>query len=308
MSQSEQAHELARRLGRSNLPRPDRLVEGMALFAQLGWAMCGRWHQEGTFRVLRQVSNGLSVEELDEAITELWNNENHTWLKHAAAPMRRWANSHYPLKQIIWDRVTLIEKAIEHHFAGAYEASIPILLAQIEGLSQDLTKKSFFTKRNNDPYLDDETVAGMETNLPVVRTLFSEDVEPTGHYGKVSRHGVLHGRDLGYATRVNSTKTIVLVAALAEYFPKIADDISTHQRRQYEESVAGSAEIDEHGRLVDDRHIPELLKFAFDLDGGYSNAVLLNSGLFDAARELVTVARKHGLDPDAFMILEDRTG
>lgn len=308
MAQPNQAHELGRRLGLAHLPDLDHLAEGMALFAQLGWAMCGRWHREGTLRVLRQVSNGLSREETDEAISELWNNENHIWLKQAAAPMRRWSNSHSPFKQIMWDRVTLIEKAIAHHFEGSYEASIPILLAQIEGLSLDLTEKSFFSKGNNDPYLDDVTVAGMETNLPVVRALFSENVKPTGRYGRVSRHGVLHGRDLGYATRVNSTKTIVLVAALAEYFPKIADDTGAQQRRQHEEAVAGSAEVDTHGRLVDDRQIPELLNFAFDLDGDYSRAVLLDSGPFDAARALATVARKHGLDPDAFMISEDRTG
>jgi hypothetical protein len=119
---------------------------------------------------------------------------------------------------------------------------------------------------------------------------------------------VLHGRDLGYATRVNSTKTIVLVAALAEYLPKIADNAGAQLRRQHEDEVAGSTELDELGRLVDDRHVPELLNFAYDLDTEYLNAVLLMPGPFNARRQLAAVARKHGLDPEAFALDEDQTG
>lgn len=308
MAQSEQAREFARRLGVVSHPTLEDLVEAVAMFAPLGWAMCGRWHMEGTLRVLRQAGNGATDGELDEAITDVWNNDNATMLRHAAAPIRRWANSHYPFKQLLWDRVTLIDKAIEHHRAGAYEASIPIILAQIDGMSYDLTGQSFFSKRNSDPYLDDETIAGMETNLPVVRGLFSEDVRPTGDYGKVSRHGVLHGRDLGYATRVNSTKAIVLIAALAEYFPKIADDAGARLRREHEDSVAASVELDELGRLVDDRHIPELLNFAYDLDTEYLNAVLVNRTPFDAQRQVAAIARKHGLNSESFALEEDEVG
>ena len=308
MGGSEQAREVARRLGVVSHPTLDQLAEAVALFAPLGWAMCGLWHTEGTLHALRQAGRGATSDELDETITDLWNNENAALLKYAAAPMRRWSNSHYPFKQLVWDRVSLIEKAIEHHFAGAYEASIPIILAQIDGMTRDFTKQSFFSKGNNDPYLDDETIAGMETNLPVVRALFSQDVRPTGYYGKLSRHGVLHGLDLGYATRVNSTKTIVLVAALAEYLPKIADNVGAQLRRNHEAEVAGSTEIDELGRLVDDRQVPELLKFAYDFDSEYLDAVLLNPGPFNARQQLVTVARKHGLDPEAFALDEDQTG
>ncbi|MEU4060393.1 hypothetical protein [Rhodococcus qingshengii] len=284
------------------------MAEAVALFAPLGWAMCGHWHVKGTLAVLRQSGSGATDDEIDEAITEVWNTENATWLKHAATPIRRWSNSHHPFKQILWDRVRLIEKAIEHHFNGAYEASIPIILAQIDGMSRDLTGQSFFSKGNRDPYLDDETIAGMEINLPVVRGLFSEDVRPTGDYGKLSRHGVLHGRDLGYATKVNSTKTIVLIAALAEYLPKIADDAGAQLRRKHEDDVAGSGELDELGRFVDDRQVPELLNFAYDLDTEYLDAVLLNPGPFDTRRKLATAARKHGLDAEAFTLEGDHTG
>lgn len=308
MTQSELAADIARRLGVNAHPSVAQIAEAVAVFAPFGWAMCGRWHYEGTLRVLSKVAQNASPVELDEAITEVWNTENVTWLRHAAAPIRRWSNSHYPFKQVLWDRVSLIEKAIEHHIAGAYEASIPIILAQIDGMSRDLTGQSFFSKANNDPYLDDETVAGIETNLPVVRRVFSEDVKESGDYGKVSRHGILHGRDLGYATRVNSTKTIVLVAALAEYFPRIADDSGARLRRLHENTVAGSSELDDQGRLIDDRHVPEVLNFAFDFDIAYANTVLLRTGRFDAILQRTEIAHKHSLDSEAITVEQDHRG
>jgi len=308
MTQADLGAEVARRLGFAAQPAIDQLTEAVALFAPLGWAMCGRWPQAGTIQVLGLASEGASRSEIDEAITEVWNTENQAFLRHAAAPIRRWSNSHYPFKQVLWDRVALIEKAIEHHFAGAYEASIPIIQAQIDGMSRDLTGQSFFSKANADPYLDDATLAGMEENLPVVRRVFSANVDESGSFGLVSRHGVLHGRDLGYATRVNSTKTIVLVAALAEYFPRVADDAGARLRKLHEDAVAGSQELDETGRLVDDRHIPELLSFAYDFDTEYLNAVLLSPGPFDAPTTLTKIARKHNLDPDAFSSGQDQVG
>lgn len=308
MDDRQPAAEVAHRLGITKHPVTAQIAEAVALFAPLGWAMCGQWHQEGTLRALRLAAGGAASSTLDEAITEVWNAENQVLLRHAASPMRRWSNSHYPFKQVIWDRVTLIEKAIRHHVDGAYEASVPIILAQIDGMSRDLTGQSFFSKANADSYLDDETLAGMEENLPVVRRVFSEDVRESGSYGLVSRHGVMHGRDLSYATRVNSTKTIVLVAALAEYFPRIADDVGARLRGRHERTVAGSRELDESGRLIDDRQIPDLLRVAFDFDMEYLKAVLLDPGPFAAHPILTTVASRYGLDPSAFTVGQDGVG
>jgi len=308
MTQASKAADVARRLGVSSHPAIEQIAEAVALFAPLGWAMCSRWHQEGTVRVLHHAAQGASDEDLDEAIADVWNSDNQVLLRHAATPIRTWSNSHYPFKQVLWDRVSLIEKAIGHHLAGAYEASIPIILAQIDGMSRDLTGQSFFSKANADPYLDDDTLAGMEENLPVVRDVFSKDVKESGTFGYVSRHGVLHGRDLGYATRVNSTKTIVLVTALAEYFPRVADDTGARLRRLHEEDVAGSQALDSNGRLVDDRHIPELLHVAYDFDTKYLEAVLLSPGPFNTVLMLDQVARKYNLDPGAFTAGQDDIG
>lgn len=306
--QAEQAKQVAQRLGVVAHPSATQLAEAVAVFAPLGWAMCGRWHMKGTLGALRLAAEGAGSTELDEVITDVWNSDNQMWLRHAATPIRRWSNSYYPFKQVLWDRVSLIEQAIGHHEAGAYEASIPIILAQIDGLTRDLTGQTFFSKANNDPYLDDETIAGMETNLPIVRRLFSADVNESGSYGLLSRHGVMHGRDLAYATRVSSTKTIVLVAALAEYLPRVADDVGARFRRQHEEQVAGMQGADDIGRLVDDRHVPEVHQFAWDFDVAYSENVLLREAAFHAGEAGASIAQKVGLDPSSLTVGQDETG
>ena len=304
---SERAKEIARRLGDGG--HAGQIAQAMGVFAPIGWAMCGRWHLKGTLRVLKMAENGAQPSELDTALADLWNMENGVWMRNAAAPMRAWANDHAPFKKLLWERATIIERALAYHQDGAYDAAIPMLLAQIDGLSLDLTGKQFFAKRNTEPFVDDETLAGLEGNLPEVRRVFSEDVTTTGRHGKVSRHGVLHGRDLAYATRENSTKTIVLVSALVEYWPPAAHQVSVAQRRQHESEVAGSAELDERGRLVDDREIPEVRRAAFEIDTAYATAVLIPTRhAFDLNTEIFAAAQKHGLDPDRFTIDRDPTG
>ncbi|MGV8083432.1 MAG: hypothetical protein AB2L09_07360 [Coriobacteriia bacterium] len=308
MERSELARQVAQRLDIISHPNAAQIAEAIAVFAPLGWAMCERWHMKGILRALHMAANGATSAELDETITDVWNTDNEIWLRHAAAPIRRWSNSHYPFKQVLWDHVRFIEKAITHHQAGAYEASIPIILAQIDGISRDLTGVSFFSKANHDPYLDDATLAGMQANLPVVRSVFSTDIKESGNHSSASRHGVMHGRDLAYATRVNSTKTIVLVAALAEYFPHVADDVGARLRQIHEAEVTGSQEVDERGRLSDDRHVPEIHRFAWDFDTVYAETILMRTGVFNALAHATRIASKHGLDPAGFTIDSDETG
>jgi hypothetical protein len=308
LDRSELAHRVARRLGDTAHPSASQVADAVAVFAPLGWVMCRRWHVQGTLTALRRAADGATSIELDELITDTWNTDNKTWLRDAAAPMRVWSNSHRAFKRLLWNRVGLIEKAIEHHEAGAYEATIPIVLAQVDGMTRDLTGTSFFSKANHDPYIDDTTLAGMETNLPVVRAVFSADIKESGHHGSVSRHGVLHGRDLGYATRVNSTKTIVLVTALAEYLPRVADETGMRLRAKHEDDVTRSRELDELGRLRDDRRVPQVHRFAWDFDIAYARAVLMRTDAFDGAAQRTRIATEHGLNPADFTVGSDDVG
>lgn len=301
------AAQVAKRLRVIPNAKTKQLAEAIGLFASQGWAFSANWHVEGTFRAVEAAADGAEPADLDEMITNTWNAELPVLLRNAGTPLRRLASGENSMNRILWGRADLMDKAAKHHETGAYEASIPIIHAQIDGLTRDLTGQSFFSKANKEPYVDNETLAGLEVNLPVVRAVFSQDVKTTGHHGFPSRHGVLHGRDLGYATRVNSTKALVLMIALVEYFPKLARKLGDEARIGHETKVAGSRELDSYGRLVDDRHVPELLNFAWEFDSEYMTKTLFREP-FDTARALEHAAKKARLDPASVTWGQDDVG
>ena len=107
------------------------------------------------------------------------------------------------------DRAWLIDLAWDHHVAGRDDASVPIVLAQIDGLAVDVTGgKLFFSDKRSKAaeVVDDSTIAGLDEGSPVARRYFNGFVGKTGVSDGLSRHGVLHGRALAYDTVGNSTR------------------------------------------------------------------------------------------------------
>jgi hypothetical protein len=90
------------------------------------------------------------------------------------------------LQRSLTDRERLVRKAIGHHLSGAWEASIPILLAQAEGIVMDLTVASesprgrylfSFDERRKADVVDDSTIAGIDGSLSTVRDYFSQAID-----------------------------------------------------------------------------------------------------------------------------------
>lgn len=105
----------------------------------------------------------------------------------------------------------------------------------IDGITADATLppkgrggKMFFSPSGSKyvDVVDDATLAGMNAALPVARQHFMTEIRGTGVRGSLSRHGVMHGRELGYDTKAKSTKTFVLLAAVVEWAqPRIRAEI-----------------------------------------------------------------------------------
>ena len=71
--------------------------------------------------------------------------------------------------------------------------------------------------------------------------------------GTLNRNAVLHGRELAYDTRLNSTKAFVLLAAVWEWASdKLAQEANRRKEARYE-AHAGSEEVDENGWRLDRR-------------------------------------------------------
>lgn len=303
------AAEILRRLGGGSHSAAHQVAEAMSLFAPRGWAMSGVWPVEGTRVALQAAADGGSGDEIDELLTRVWNEEHHRWFDWGIVSLRAAGNAHQPFKQALWRRAELIGAAIRHHRAGSYEASIPILFAQIEGLCFDAVNKPFFSKRDGVPAVDDETLAGLGANLEVARAFYVDGVKVRQSEGSLSRHGILHGRELAYDTLVNSTKVLTLTLSAAEHWKPLLDRVALQERADHETAVTGIAGLDADGRLIDDRHLPELRDALYQFEGTYMKWIMFGQrGPFDTRRELAAAARSSGLDQGRLHLDEDETG
>lgn len=145
---------------------------------------------------------------------------------------------------------------------------MPLLLAHQEGIVIDVTGgKKFFTKSQHKADVVDPTqLVSIESALAALQATYGEDVKDTQTEGSLSRHGVLHGRELAYDTRLNSAKTWSVMDALVEWaFPK-AREVVDVRRAERQQANAGSDELDDRGRRVDDREFAETRKALLKLD------------------------------------------
>ena len=185
-------------------------------FSPRGWAPSGLVPADVTARALAVLDASGSFDEADRVLIEGWNEPvrlNFSWSRIIGLGLKD------PLRQeALLARANLVEKALAHHRAGAYEASVPIVLAQVDGLVIDATngKSGFFWRADPRALVDDATLAGLPEGLEVLRGLFSISQNSTARTGSRSRHGIMHGRELGYDTNLNSTQCFVLLLAVIE--------------------------------------------------------------------------------------------
>lgn len=277
----------------TKLERHQMLSPVVEVLAPLGWAIHGRWHAEETARIVELANAGAPSHAIDELVTDLWHSEkSRVWLKNVATPLRRYGGGiDHEFQRQQFQRAHLVDEAIACHFAGHYAASALLTYAQIDGLTRDITGASFFSDSNNDQYVDDETLAGIEGNLPALRTFYTESVEKTGFHGKLSRHGAAHGRDLSFGTRVTSTKALVLLGALIEYLRERATKVARRESRKREQAARELTGVDEQGRRLDDRQFDDLYFFQADLSSQILDEIISGGAPFStwesSARDLM---------------------
>lgn len=147
----------------------------------------------------------------DALLTEQWDLGTHL-LNRVTARIGVLGAPDRELLSMSRHRERLVQRAIEHHSAGRYEASVPILLSQIEGITTDVSSgRLFFTrspKRAAD-LIDETRLVALKGSLSALQQYYSEGVTETTASGVLSRHGILHGRVLAYDTKVKLGEGIV---------------------------------------------------------------------------------------------------
>jgi hypothetical protein len=126
------------------------MAEAIALYTPLGWAPSSKMPVEIYTDALGVYQRTGSLEEAQRRLVEGWNSPED-WFHYLLMPIRGLGLGHDGLHGNFRRRAVLVEKAVGHHKNGAYEASVPIVLAQVEGITLDISGRPFFSKKGTAP-------------------------------------------------------------------------------------------------------------------------------------------------------------
>jgi hypothetical protein len=120
-------------------------------------------------------------------------------------------------------RIGVIQDAIDAHLTGKYSLSVPVFLAQIEGMLWDYAEQQGIAAGTT-IVKNDGTTKEAHSATPLVKDTeiqdsLSEDVANyflEKVYTKDFRHGILHGRKTDYNKEENSMNLMLFIRVLLE--------------------------------------------------------------------------------------------
>lgn len=173
---------------------PDRFNE---IFAEQGWIVYGLMHVEVAQKALAKAIAG----DMDGAESDL--------VEYHSAETIRWKLWTMRGIEAFRPRMRLAELALADYEAERYHASIPVILALMDGLVNDLheLQKGFFAEGTDLTAWD--SIAAHDKGLGVLNKIFQKGRRTT-RVEQITipyRNGILHGMDLGYDNKMVAAKT-----------------------------------------------------------------------------------------------------
>jgi hypothetical protein len=248
--------EEAKRLSAEGIRSLTGLNERASLLSSIGWPLFELSISDEYNTAAALAAEG-KPNEAEALLVDAWNGETGLTLLKMAVH-RVWTLYDIDGKEyeVACERALLIDAALGLHKEGRYAAVIPIVLAQMDGIANDMSTRSFFTRRDGQSaaqVTDDTTLAGHPETLLALSQMMTEGCPTTETTGRLLRHGILHGRELGYGTRANSTKAFAALLALIVWAQPVARERLELLWTEREEFHAGSRARDDQGRWLDRR-------------------------------------------------------
>jgi hypothetical protein len=187
------------------------LREALVILSKNGWFLC----MELPFDAIWELCDAFENGNADEA-----NNALMGYFEERLDDIERSVANKFPT------RARVLRAAFNAHRRGEFELSIPVFLAQSDGISKELFNGYLFRSKNKQP----ETAAFVEAlpsgtlsrNLLLLLTIKSpinqSASERPVEFGGFNRHEVLHGDSVDYGTRANALKAVSLLNYVATVF------------------------------------------------------------------------------------------
>ena len=156
-----------------------------------------------------------SIELADKGLIEIAEFE---LINYYSSDKMKWLISQLRGIDAFLSRYNFFKLAYEDTLAERYHAAVPILLMMMDGAVNDVDKgKGFFANNTNLTAWD--SIAAHSTGLAVLKEIFSDGRHKTinEEITLPYRHGILHGRDLGYANKAVTAKCWAALFAIKDW-------------------------------------------------------------------------------------------
>ena len=201
----------------ASLPEFERLVDipdrFNTLFASLGWIASSVMSMEVMIKAV-ELGEGGDFKASEDLLVEQFTAEHLGW--HL---MRLGTLEHF------YDRRELAQLILVDYVEGRYHAVVPNLLMMIDGLASDASgsNESFFSERADLRAWN--LIEGHPSGLPALSRLMQQSrmKRRTEELGIPYRHGILHGRDLGFANKLVASKCWAALIAVGEWARAVAN-------------------------------------------------------------------------------------
>lgn len=185
-----------------------------------------------------------------------------------------------------------LQEALKLYLEGRYMASVPLILIACDGFASDVSGESPF-KENADLSIFD-SIVGHPTSLPALISLYKKGVYASSdaEIPIAYRHGVLHGRSLGYANKMTCAKAWLLMMALVDW----AIEKQSEDRRREDAQRKESATFSDALKNLARSHADKLEIEAFEkrvVNGPFSEPFANDSAEFAVAEFMSGWAKKN---------------
>ena len=203
-------------LQRSFKELPPKIQEALLLLAQHGWYLDFNMPLPSLWEVKKAISSG-EVEEVEEALVEYFESQLDEVEKSFGS---KFSHGNH-----------IVCSAITAHRNGEYFLSIPVFLAQTDGICKEVVDQYLFMKKDRKPrtaiYVEqvaaDTYKAALLSPLAASTPISASEHEREEGFNLLNRHMVLHGEALDYGNKVNSLKAISLINYVSQALETDAD-------------------------------------------------------------------------------------
>lgn len=207
-------------------------------FAPLGWIAS----EYTSIDLMKEAIACANKKNVDEAEALLVNNIDEKYLEFLFLRIG-W-------REVFNKRMRLLELARVDYIEERYHACIPLLLALIDGIVNDLSKHVGFFAENSDVTAFD-SLAGHERGLQFIAKIFKQPRKKTNEEPITLpfRNGILHGKELAFDNKIVAAKCWALISAIRDWvhsvenpkeekkektFFEVFEDLKEHEKNKKE--------------------------------------------------------------------------